>query len=188
MVWTALSRRNRCVGGGCETDITNQLDQQKRGAEMPTGSGVRRRLLVTGSRRWDDREVIAAELRRVWQEWDCDPTAVLREGECPAGGADLIAKEIWTAMGLDVVPVPADFESCDDRCYHRPQTRNGRNYCPAGGPRRNQQMVDDGADLCVAFVVGASRGTSDCIGRAKRAGIPVCVVAARPVSARSETR
>ena len=40
----------------------------------------------------------------------------------------------------------------------------------AAGPIRNQHMVDSRAGICVAFLGGA--GTSDCVSRAARAGIP----------------
>ena len=45
----------------------------------------------------------------------------------------------------------------------------------AAGPLRNQAMIDD-ADMLVAFPGhGASRGTRDCILRAKFKGLPVIV-------------
>ena len=34
-------------------------------------------------------------------------------------------------------------------------------------------MVNAGADLCLAFPLGESRGTRDCVRRADAAGIPV---------------
>ena len=43
----------------------------------------------------------------------------------------------------------------------------------AAGPIRNQQMVDRGADICLAFPTSSSIGTWDCVRRAKAAGIPV---------------
>lgn len=41
----------------------------------------------------------------------------------------------------------------------------------AGGPVRNQEMVDAGADLCLAFIARDSRGARDCFARARTAGI-----------------
>lgn len=42
---------------------------------------------------------------------------------------------------------------------------------------RNQEMVRDGADLCLVFLMSGAenRGTKDCWSRAERAGIPVRV-------------
>lgn len=45
----------------------------------------------------------------------------------------------------------------------------------AGGPIRNQQMVDV-ADALIAVRVPTSKGTNDCIKRAKKKGLPVYVV------------
>jgi hypothetical protein len=41
------------------------------------------------------------------------------------------------------------------------------------GPLRNQKMVDLGADIAVAYMHEGSRGTADCVARAKKAGIEV---------------
>jgi hypothetical protein len=41
----------------------------------------------------------------------------------------------------------------------------------AAGPIRNQIMVDLGADLCLGFPLPGSRGTYDCMERARKAGI-----------------
>ena len=49
--------------------------------------------------------------------------------------------------------------------------RHGR----AAGPIRNQEMVDLGADLLVAYPLPEGRGTQDCIKRAVKAGIPTLV-------------
>lgn len=41
------------------------------------------------------------------------------------------------------------------------------------GMHRNQEMVDLGADVCLAFIRGKSSGTRDCADKAAKAGIPV---------------
>lgn len=44
----------------------------------------------------------------------------------------------------------------------------------AAGPIRNQKMVDQKPDVCLAFYYGVvSPGTKSCVERAKKAGIPV---------------
>ena len=48
-----------------------------------------------------------------------------------------------------------------------------KTFGKAAGPKRNQAMVDSGADLCIAFPSKGSTGTIDCVERAKAAGIPV---------------
>ena len=58
----------------------------------------------------------------------------------------------------------------------------------AAGPLRNQRMVDYGADLCLAFPMDGSRGTWDCVNRARKAGVTVTIILvgeemqARPVA------
>ncbi len=111
------------------------------------------RVLVTGSRHWSDRDAIERGLRSVGDE----PSAVLVHGAAP--GADTIAAEVATAMGWDVEAHPADWDA----------------HGKAAGPRRNQEMVDAGADTCLAFPLPESRGTWDCLRRAERAGIRVIV-------------
>jgi len=46
------------------------------------------------------------------------------------------------------------------------------------GPARNREMVESGADLCIALhrTLETSRGTRDCIKQALAAGIPVWLI------------
>ena len=53
---------------------------------------------------------------------------------------------------------------------HEPHPYIGR-LGRAGGPVRNQEMVDAGADVCLAFIAPDSRGARDCARRAEDAGI-----------------
>jgi hypothetical protein len=76
-----------------------------------------------------------------------------------AKGADTIADQIAKGYGMIPEPHPANWSE-----YHR-----------AAGPIRNQQMVDLGADICLAFLQPNSKGTADCIRRAEKAGIPVTI-------------
>ncbi|WP_237721111.1 SLOG family protein [Mycolicibacterium phlei] len=138
-------------------------------------------MLITGSRKWRDRPAVYNALDE--QLLRSPQGMVVINGCCPEG-ADALA-HVWYLDRRDQgYPVheesyPADwYRDCDENCYHAPRTKGGRNYCPVAGHLRNQQMVDSGADICLAFPIGTkaskrSRGTWDCMTRAKRAGIDV---------------
>lgn len=115
-----------------------------------------KRILVTGSRDWTDKQTIATALAEAWDALGRPRDAVLVQGECHLGGADQIAAEIWRGWDFPVESHPAEF-------------RNGRLL----GPERNAHMVSLGADLCLAFPLPSSRGTRNCMRLAREAGIPV---------------
>lgn len=114
-----------------------------------------KRVLITGSRNWRDLRVIYDVLNI---QWRIDPDAILVSGACPTG-ADCIAENVWEGFGGKVERHPADWDT----------------HGKAAGPRRNQEMVDLGADVCLAFPLPDSRGTRHCMAAAERAGIPVIV-------------
>lgn len=82
---------------------------------------------------------------------------VIVEGECPQGGVDRVARE-WgnRTPGVTVDPHPA----------------NWAKFGKAAGMIRNREMVQAGADICLAFPVRGSRGTINCMQQAAEAGIP----------------
>jgi hypothetical protein len=131
-----------------------------------------RRVLVTGSRTWDLVPKIQHELRMEMGGADWD--AVLVCGMAHQG-ADEIAATYWgDFLGGRVEEHPAYWDGVCDPAFCRPGHRRagrGGSYCPSAGIRRNQVMVDRGADICLAFLRDNSRGTLDCIQRARRAGI-----------------
>lgn len=121
------------------------------------------RVLVTGSRDWPYRTVVAAELDKVLKAHPGihlgGQLIVVHGG---ARGADQAAEQ-WanemSKLGFRVrgEKHPAEWD------------KHGK----AAGPLRNQQMVDAGADLCLAFRYMGSKGTNDCVNRAGVAGIPI---------------
>lgn len=90
-------------------------------------------------------------------------TATLVHGA--ATGADSLAAEWWG----DIQERPTEAHPAD-------WDRHGK----AAGPIRNQEMVDSGLDLCIAFPGG--RGTADMIRRCEAAGVPVVHAAPAGVS------
>lgn len=115
-----------------------------------------KRVIVTGSRHWKNRETIEKTLNLVLQKFG---KVTLVSGACPTG-ADRIAEEVWESFGGEVELHPAQWDV----------------HGKAAGPIRNQEMVNLGADFCVAFPLPGSKGTQDCMNRATVAGIPVLVV------------
>lgn len=120
------------------------------------------RILVTGSRSWTNETIIQAALRKAWIDLGGDPETVLVSGACP-DGADRIAENWWVLSRMPLERHPARW------------LEHGK----AAGFIRNQGMVDLGADICVAFHKGESKGTAHTIERAKAAGIPVVIYSER---------
>lgn len=110
------------------------------------------RILVTGSRHWSDELAVMIILLSLPASRDY----TLVHGAAP--GLDTIAASAAAALGWKVEAFPADWSL-------------GR----SAGPRRNQEMVDAGADLCLAFPFDDSRGTIHCMGAAREEGMPVRV-------------
>lgn len=121
------------------------------------------RVLITGTR----NELTTEQAAVVWHEMDNaiehiplgDPIVFIH-GACPTGVDAQVEIE---APGFETATTerhPADWKT------------HGR----AAGPIRNREMVELGADICLAFPMGASRGTRGCIALAQAAGIPTTVV------------
>lgn len=119
------------------------------------------RVLVTGSRDWDDEEAVTDALFNVVADAPDGPVVIVH-GACQTG-VDKMADD-WVphavSLGADYVTVerhPARWLADGKRA----------------GPLRNAEMVAAGADVCLAFIRNGSRGASHCARLAGRAGIPV---------------
>ena len=113
------------------------------------------RVLICGGREWRNREIILEVLREVVEIFGQDVTVV--DGTCR--GADELGHVAATLLGLRTERYPANWERYGKRAGHL----------------RNQQMLDTGLDLVLAFHtnLAASQGTADMVARAKKAGVPV---------------
>ena len=134
------------------------------------------RILVTGSRDWTRVYLIRRILGAAQREY---PGAVLVSGHCPTG-ADHIAETCWAMLNgyRDVADaIAAGLIEAHPADWDR--------YGKAAGPRRNAEMVDLGADVCLAFIgpctkpgcrtegPHGSHGATHCAGLAEKAEIPV---------------
>jgi len=91
-----------------------------------------------------------------------------------AKGADTLASDWCKLTGAMEERYPADWDSpCENSCNHFRVSHPEHRYYSCAGWVRNQKMVNLGADVCIAFPRGISKGTRDCIRRAEAAGIPV---------------
>lgn len=115
------------------------------------------RVLVTGSRDWVDMDVVHAALATaVYQQ----VPAVIVHGACPTG-AD--AQASWWVRMHKVIGLTEE--------AHPARWRTGGKLDRSAGFRRNAEMVALGADVCLAFIKGGSKGASHTAALAEKAGI-----------------
>lgn len=118
-------------------------------------------LLITGSRNLTDkhRDAIFSVLDKAVRDYvdehgeDADNTLI----HGAARGADSIGASWATERGWKVESYPANWEE----------------YGKSADYIRNEQMVRSGVDLCVAFPMGNSYGTRNCMKIARQHKVPV---------------
>lgn len=113
------------------------------------------RILVTASRDWDDVPLLVRELEAaIMRGFATGRRVVVVHGD--NGNGDKLAERYCRHRHVETERHPPDWSI-------------GR----GGGPARNKRMVRAGADECVAFIKGGSRGATGCSDLAEEAGIPV---------------
>jgi len=116
------------------------------------------RILVCGSRDWNDIGVIRERLEKF------PNNSIVIHGGCR--GADIISGMIAEELGMEVLCFPAEWE------------KHGK----SAGPKRNQRMLEEGVPtLILAFHddISSSKGTLDMIKRAKNKGINVELIGSK---------
>lgn len=116
-------------------------------------------VIVTGSRNLTDWNKVWKELEDLYT---FHGSLMVRHGGCSTG-ADSFAS-MWVSTWFKPTNI------CESIF-----TANWDDFGKAAGPIRNREMAQAGADLCLAFPLGESRGTWNCVNECKKAGIPVKV-------------
>ena len=111
--------------------------------------------MITGSRTWDDKEVIVHELLFIAKKYK---NVVLVSGH--AAGADRLAEEVAVGLGW-VVEI------------HEP---NWKLHGNSAGYQRNTTMLETGVQAVLAFHKDGSKGTADAIKKASTRDIPTRVL------------
>lgn len=155
-----------------------------------TGEGAAL-VLGFGSRAFTDTALVGQVLLETWHDALQAGYSGITVMEGGADGADA-ACAAWAIRhrhhGVGHLMVEADWEGpCPPSCPpgHRRTRRDGAEFCPAAGGRRNQAMVDRRPLLALAFILPCTRpgcrrprphdshGTADCLRRLNAAHIPV---------------
>lgn len=123
------------------------------------------RLVVTGGRDYRDTAGAFAALDDLHAR---RPITVLIEGEAP--GLDTRARVWAKRRGIRVEPYPAPWDDIDHPDADVKFRRDGSAYDANAGPRRNQQMIDEGRPD-FALVFPGRGGTADMRRRIVAAGI-----------------
>lgn len=122
------------------------------------------RILITGSRDWESISDVFRLIETMALIYN--PTEVtIVHGAAPAG-ADHMAHQ-WVEVAKNIMPYTIIEEA---------HPASWEEFGKAAGPIRNREMVDIGADLCLAFIRNNSKGATMTAKFAEEAGIKLYIV------------
>lgn len=121
---------------------------------MTNDPGTNRRVLITGSRDWNNEFLIHNVLSSFHWMLAGSNKITLVSGGCPTG-ADMMCEHSALMLGWEVECHPAKWDT----------------YGKRAGFLRNAYMVERGADICLAFILDASKGATMTADLAEKAGI-----------------
>lgn len=103
--------------------------------------------------------MVIQAIKEVVDEYDLDKyETVFIHGACPKG-LDKQVADLAEQWGVEAEAYPANWDA----------------FGKSAGFKRNQQMVDHGADVCLAFIRNNSNGATHTANLAKAAGIRTIV-------------
>lgn len=123
------------------------------------------RILITGSRDWDNFDSVKYRIVEAISEWIKDHPGLDSSGALDwvtiihggnPRGADRIADMFARKYKLNLEVYEAQWDK----------------FQKSAGYKRNRLMVDKNPDICLAFIKDKSRGATDCRNQAKAKGIP----------------
>jgi hypothetical protein len=126
--------------------------------ELSTGYYMDIHIVISGDRHWRCDDLAEQVLNRLLAR--NGPNLVIVHGG--ANGVDQAFHLGAQALAIDVEPHLANWQSLGN----------------IAGPSRNREMVNSGADLCIALrrTLETSKGTKDCVRQALAAGIAVWLI------------
>jgi hypothetical protein len=124
------------------------------------------RILITASRNWEG-VYAEARIHTIMNIYLALADALgdkltIVHGGCPTGGDAIVDR--WARRRED--------DGVIVEVHEASWTSFGR----SAGPRRNEFMVNQGADVCLGFLRDNSAGTRNCLALARNAKIPTFVV------------
>ena len=144
------------------------------------------RVIICGGRWFNDAAVIHNYIDYLVERYGEDLVFVTGG----ATGADTIAheyaKQTYLFPDERNIVFEADWENCGPECppVHQKVNRRGSQYCPTAGHRRNQEMLDSGAQGVAAFInkpLEKSTGTNHMVTIANEANVPTRVIFAKEI-------